>query len=393
MPLELTPFSIDELSEPLRRILGPAAPPAIKVMAARGLAPLGPKDLATALYQLSLEVDPALAETARKTAGGLPEKVLQAALGEELDGRVLHFFARFVTTRPEFVERVVYNHATADETFAYLATQVGERELELIASAEERCLRHPAIVEALYFNPRARQSTVDRLIDLCVRNGVMIDRIPAFKEAAAALQLGADAPSLAEQEAEDDLFREAVDAGTEQATGVDGGTADETVARIIGEQEAGEEGAAAPAAEEEKLDPRRMSIEKIRDLKLATKIRLATVGTAFHRAVLIRDSNKQVAIAAVKSPGIGDQEIVRYSANRALNEDVIRYIASQREFLKNYQVKYNLVNNPKCPLPTSLRLLTFLRDNDLKAISRSKSVPGTLATTAKKLLQQKAQKQ
>jgi hypothetical protein len=382
MPLELTPFPPEELSEPLRKILGPAAPPAIKAMAARGLAPLGPKDLATALFQLSLEVDPVLAETARKTAGGLPEKVLQAALGEELDGRVLHFFARFVSGRPEFVERVVYNRATADETFAYLASQCGERELEMIAAAEERCLRHPAIVEALYFNQRARQSTIDRLIDLCVRNGVMIDRIPAFKEAAAALQLGAEAPSLAEQEAEDDLFREACEAGTEQAAGVTADTADETVARIIGEQEAAPE-------EEEKLDPRRMSIEKIRDLKLSTKIRLATVGTAFHRAVLIRDSNKQVALAAVKSPGIGDQEIVRYSANRALNEDVIRYIAGQREFLKNYQVKYNLVNNPKCPLPTSLRLLAFLRENDLKAISRSKSVPGTLATTAKKLLQNK----
>jgi hypothetical protein len=296
-----------------------------------------------------------------------------------------------VATRPDFVERVVYNRATADETFAYLATQCGERELELIAAAEERCLRHPAIVEALYFNQRARQSTIDRLIDLCVRNGVMIDRIPAFKEAAAALQLGADAPSLAEQEAEDDLFREAVEAGTEQATGVNPDTADETVARIIGEQHEGEEGAAA--AEEEKIDPRRMSIEKMRELKLSTKIRLATVGTAFHRAVLIRDANKQVAIAAIKSPGLGDQEVVRYSANRALNEEVIRYIASQREFLKNYQVKYNLVNNPKCPLPTSLRLLTFLRDVDLKGISRSKSVPGTLAATAKKLLQQKQQKQ
>jgi hypothetical protein len=36
-----------------------------------------------------------------------------------------------------------------------------------------------------------------------------------------------------------------------------------------------------------------------------------------------------------------------------------------------------------------MRLLTFLRENDLKAIARSKSVPGALASTAKKLLQQK----
>ena len=385
MPLELTAFSPAELSEPLKKILGPGAPPAIKAMAARGLAPLGPRDLATALFQLSLDTEEPLAEAARKTAAGLPEKVLQAALGEALDARVLHFFARYVHTRPQFVEQVVYNRGTADETFAYLAAQCAERELEIIAAAEERCLRHPAIVEALYFNDRARQSTIDRLIELCVRNGVMIDRIPAFKEAAAALQLGADAPSLAQQEAEDDLFREAMDAGKEEVAGVDASTADETVAKIIGE---GQE--EAKEAEEEKLDPRRMTIEKIRELKLSTKIRLATVGTAFHRAVLIRDSNRQVALAAVKSPGIGEMEVVRYSSNRALNEDVIRYIANHREFLKNYQVKYNLVNNPKCPLATSLRLLTYLREADLKGISRSKSVSATLAGMAKKLLQQKA---
>jgi hypothetical protein len=386
MALELTPFSVDELSEPLKKALGPGAPAAIKLMAARGLAPLGPRDLATALFQLSLEVEPALAEVARKTAQSLPDKVLQAALGEALDGRVLDFFARHVVTRPQFVELIVYNRNTADETFAFFASRCGERELEMIAAAEERCLRHPAIVEALYFNDQARQSTVDRLIELCVRNDVMIDRIPAFKEAAAALQLGAAAPSLAEQEAEDDLFRAAVDAGKDEVVGVDASTADEAVARIIGEKE---EGAEAEAAPEEEGDPRRMSIEKIRDLKLSTKIRLATVGTAFHRAVLIRDSNKQVAIAAIKSPGISDMEVVRYSANRALNEDVIRYIANQREFLKNYQVKLNLVGNPKCPLATSLRLLSYLREADLKAISRSKSVSATLAGMAKKLLQQK----
>ncbi|MBI5477600.1 MAG: hypothetical protein HY906_02020 [Deltaproteobacteria bacterium] len=387
MPLELNPFSPDELSEPLKKILGPGAPPAIKTMAARGLAPLGPHDLATALFQLSLDADETLAAVAQKTAAGLPERVLQAALAEALDARVLHFFARYVHQRPQFVEQIVYNRNTADETFAYFATQCTERELEMIAAAEERCLRCPTIVEALYFNDQARQSTIDRLIDLCVRNGVMIDRIPAFKEAAAALALGAAAPSLAEQEAEDDLFREAVDAGREEVVGVDASTADETVAKIIGE---GGEGAQAAKEEEEKVDPRRMSIEKIRELKLSTKIRLATVGSAFHRAVLIRDSNKQVALAAVKSPGISDMEVVRYASNRALNEDVIRYIANHREFLKSYQVKLNLVNNPKCPLPTSMRLLTYLREGDLKALSRSKSVSATLAGTAKKILQQKA---
>jgi hypothetical protein len=68
-------------------------------------------------------------------------------------------------------------------------------------------------------------------------------------------------------------------------------------------------------------------------------------------------------------------------------DDVIRHIANSRVHIKDYAVKQALVNNPKCPLGTSLRLLSFLHTADLKALSRSKNIPGALSTAAKKLLQ------
>jgi hypothetical protein len=48
-----------------------------------------------------------------------------------------------------------------------------------------------------------------------------------------------------------------------------------------------------------------------------------------------------------------------------------------------------LVTNPKCPLGSSLRFLAYLHQDDLRNISRSKNVPGALATSAKKLIQQR----
>ena len=66
---------------------------------------------------------------------------------------------------------------------------------------------------------------------------------------------------------------------------------------------------------------------------------------------------------------------------------MIRYIANSREHTKDYAVKQALVNNPKCPLASSLRLLSFLRPDDLKSIARSRNIPGALAAAAKKLLQ------
>ncbi|HEY3358162.1 MAG TPA: hypothetical protein VGQ83_33250 [Polyangia bacterium] len=379
MPLELTPLEPERLSDALRRVVGPQSPPALKLMAARGLAPLGPQDLITALYQVGLETDATLAEAAQKSAAGLPERVLQGGLAGADDARVLHYFARLVKGRPEMVELVLLNRNTHDDTFAYLAGVCDERELEMIAAAEERCLRTPAIVEALYFNRRARMSTVDRLVELCARHGVELDKIPGYREIIAALSA---APQVAPEEPEvaaleDDIFREAIDAGADAFGEGDSDETDETVGELL------------EGAEEEARDPKRVTIESIKNLKLSAKIRLATVGTAFHRAVLIRDSNKQVALAAIRSPAVSDNEVARYSANRALAEDVVRYIASRREYLKNYQVKVNLVSNPKCPLATAMRLLQFLRENDLRGVARSKSIPAALATTAKKQLANK----
>lgn len=116
---------------------------------------------------------------------------------------------------------------------------------------------------------------------------------------------------------------------------------------------------------------------------LIYKIRMAAIGNALHRSILIKDTNKMVAVAVIKSPGVTDQEAARYAANRSLNEEVIRYIAAKKEWHKNYQIKVALVNNPKCPLGQSMRLINHLRPNDLRTLARSKNIPATLARTAK----------
>ena len=92
-------------------------------------------------------------------------------------------------------------------------------------------------------------------------------------------------------------------------------------------------------------------------------------------------------MSVVRSPSITDMEIVAAASNRAVCDDVIRFIANSRVHIKDYAVKQALVNNPKCPLGSSLRLLSFLHIEDLKALARSKNIPGALSTAAKKLLQ------
>ncbi|MBK8240621.1 MAG: hypothetical protein IPK74_34295 [Deltaproteobacteria bacterium] len=52
------------------RVVGPDAPAPLRGMVARGLAPLPPRDLLIALYQIWVSNDPDLATVASKTSRG-----------------------------------------------------------------------------------------------------------------------------------------------------------------------------------------------------------------------------------------------------------------------------------------------------------------------------------
>ncbi len=85
-----------------------------------------------------------------------------------------------------------------------------------------------------------------------------------------------------------------------------------------------------------------------------------------------------------------DAEVETFAGAKNLGESVMREIARQRRFLKNYAVVRNLVNNPRCPLDISLTLVKNLQVYDLKSLRHSKNVPDTIRKVAAKLYQEKA---
>lgn len=357
-------------------MLGGPAP--LKLMAARGLAPLKPLELATVLYQLATtqgDADAAVRAAAEKSAAELPEKILAPAFADPaIDPRVLDYFAPRVLNRPPLLDAILLNRSFADDSAVALTPRLGERELEMIAVNEQRLLRAPGIIAALYLNPRARMSTVDKAIELAVRHNIQVAGIPRWDDLVQAV-LGQKEPP-------------------KPAAVIDATFA--AVAKVA----VGDEPAPLPSAvtdddlevvnaqEEVKVDEVKKELP-IDQLTVAQKIRLATLGNGYARAILIRDPIKMVALAAVNSPGMTDQEIMKFSANRALADDVIRVIANTKEWTKMYQVKNNLVNNPKTPLPMSMRFLPFLHEKDLRNLARSKAIPSALAAQAKKLVSQK----
>jgi hypothetical protein len=127
-------------------------------------------------------------------------------------------------------------------------------------------------------------------------------------------------------------------------------------------------------------------------MTITQKIRKAILGNAVERLLLVRDSNHLVSQAAVKSPNMRDGEAIQISASRAVSENVLRIIAQNREFVRHYQVKLNLVSNPRTPLTFAARLLPHLRDNDVRALTKSKNVSGAIVQAARQQLQRKVGK-
>ncbi|HET6345154.1 MAG TPA: hypothetical protein VFH51_09480, partial [Myxococcota bacterium] len=142
----------------------------------------------------------------------------------------------------------------------------------------------------------------------------------------------------------------------------------------------------------EDTNPERIPMLKlINSLNAAQKVALALKGNKEARAILLRESNRVIAVAAIKNPRITEQEIQAAAKSRSINDEVVRIICNSRDMTRSYGVKLALVYNPKTPLPVAMRFLGVLRGSDLKAVAKSKSIPSALANQAKKMLQSKSQ--
>ena len=125
---------------------------------------------------------------------------------------------------------------------------------------------------------------------------------------------------------------------------------------------------------------------RIRELNIAQRVRLALMGSAAERGVLIRDSNKVVARTVIRSPAVTDSEAMIYAKNKSMIDEVISYIASNRKWTRHYAMKLNLIKNPKTPTSAALRFLSHLRLSDLRVVAKSRDVPAPIAKAAKNLI-------
>jgi hypothetical protein len=406
-----------DLGPAAAKFVGEAAPAKLRMMVLGGLAPLPPRDMLVALYQLWVANDEH-SEAAGKTVEGLPDAILDGALTDRrLPPGVLDLLGRKFARSEAVLQKVIRHPKVDDESLIGIARVCPERVCDVLADNETRWLSCPKIVGSLYQNRHCRMSVIHRMLELADRQAVDLG-LPAMDQIRLAL-----AESGPIDESRDQMFKDVHE--TEQAAEAEvelldmfgaanvedalelpdfeepevvmyegpqpGEALGEDASEDAGEQadEDADELAEVKNVREEDKQPtsKESRMHQISQMRPLEKIRTALLGDKYDRSLLVRDSNKTVAIATIRSPKVRDDEAVAYAANRALPHEVITYISNRRDWVKLYTVKLHLVMNPKTPLARSMSLLAFLNRADVQKVARSKAIPSALATAAKRKIQ------
>jgi len=123
---------------------------------------------------------------------------------------------------------------------------------------------------------------------------------------------------------------------------------------------------------------------KLSKMNFTERLKAAMKGTREMRAMLVRDTNKTVAAAVMSSPKLTEQEVETFCRMGSVSDDVLRIIARNRHWMKNYKIVLGLAKNPKTPVAISLNLLPRIQQKDLTQMAIDRNIPDPLRIAAKK---------
>ena len=121
-------------------------------------------------------------------------------------------------------------------------------------------------------------------------------------------------------------------------------------------------------------------------MSLSEKVRLGSSGDRSARSLLAREHNKLILNGILQNPRISDEEILQFSNERTLSEEMLTLISKRREWMKQYPIRLALTQNPRTSIAVALKQLPTFRDGDLRRIARSKDVNRVVAAGARRIL-------
>ena len=124
----------------------------------------------------------------------------------------------------------------------------------------------------------------------------------------------------------------------------------------------------------------------ISGLAIPQKVELASKGNREVRQILSRDPNRMVARAVVDSPRLSKSDVMAYVASPLTNEEVLREIGENKEWMSNPYLLKAIVSNPRTPVPVAMRHLVHLPNVELNLLSKNRNIHAVIRREAKRLV-------
>jgi hypothetical protein len=133
-------------------------------------------------------------------------------------------------------------------------------------------------------------------------------------------------------------------------------------------------------------------IQRLAAMSFTGRLKAAVHGSREMRSILVRDSNRMIAAAVLSSPKVSEPEIESFARMANVSEDVLRTIARNRGWMKNYGIVLALTKNAKTPVAVSMHLMARLNGRDLQKLAVDRNIPEPLRVAARRKVVESASK-
>ena len=331
-------------------------PRQVRLFAAQGLLPISREELLG--LQCVLSSDPN-EELARVAADSVRSEQLTTILdwirNQPPESLVLDQLIR--VRDEEAIWAAVASHSNvSDETLRVIARNATPMVQDIIITNQVRVLGCLEILEDLRANPQVNQVVLRRVHEF---EEEFIAKVLAQEEAAAAA-----GPSV----------EDAIEALHE-----------------IGAHIPKEVTMPYPMTEDQELeDAVRKAGEsvhgRILNMSVHERIIAALRGSREERAILVNSRNRLIQRSVLACPKLSDSEIEQFASSRSVAQEVIKHIAENRRWLRQYTVILALAMNPKTPVYTAKSIIPRLNYRDKARVSRDRNLPPVTRQIAKQLL-------
>lgn len=316
--------------------------PELALLAAQGLLPVPPEELVPLQVTLAGGGDPDLAGLAAAALRELPASQVTGLVRHGAPPEVLDWFGRR-SEDPGVLEAILRRRDIPRELLAHLGRRASAGLQEVLLLRQDAILERPEILDALEENPALSSYSRRRI-------GELRDHLVPGRED--------EPPEEPGETSDEDLFDAIEEARGRPLQG--------EIDRQTG-----------------------LTDSQIRTLPVPVRRRLARGAAKSLRAILIRDPNPQVAVAAVSQGGLSEGEVEQIAANRSVVGEVLEEVARHREWASKHKIVSALVHNPRTPAGVAIRLLPRISVRELGKLARDHNVSSAVRTQSQRLYRMK----